>query len=930
MLTNNHNITLQINKQNVDLYDDINITFQRLINDPTKIQTTNTTYSYSFDLPKSNNNCKIFNYANVPSKLNKFTNVYYADLYVDGVNLFSGSLKLTDVNKDSFQCNMYENKLNTIDTIFGESKMNEIDWKVDFEGVKTINNINSNTSTKYFFPLVSYGLFQKDKAGLQPNGTQYTPKDQIDQYTRFYYSSFVPSMSLSETLKKMCSIKGYELQGDIITDNILNKVFLSNYIDSTQSPNYNYGTDAMGKCKLVFSGVTGIYTTQTGDFGVFRYGSPYTLSNPPSEYNILGGQYNNFSKASYLNALNNAASSNNRENWGYLTEEQNESKMYSNGWINIPADGLYEIDLQIYGCNVMDRQTTITEVQEYDSNGNIQLVSKDVNLENMPIEFHIVKYNGSDGDENNISHELIYTGRYPNEQKNITDDNGNNMFFTNNNNPSQPTTNRVAVDMYNNPNFVCGIALTQWQTSSAYIKNGTSWNQDYSSESNVNFYNCQPYYRATEQVSGNYTYTQTEDWNKNELKGVSIVDTLPGEDYMPADTVHYFGVKSSNNGTAKCIVKLKKNDMLSLYLIRRMYDKKSRFQTTSNVSYSVRYFGEISVRAYLPDDKPIENIEFGTESRFDKQLNLGNFYNSNQYMKDFFNDVVKAFNLSYQQNGKIITLNTQKQKNNFNSPIDLDDRLNESEYEMSSIDFPKSLEVKFSVDTEEEGFYNSVPSNKINLSNWVEFGDYGSDKIITSNNDDGNELTQSLNFSHNWLKTFSCLDLWLFKSSGTTSYQNIELPVIAKSEWFVPGLKYEEYVKNDGRSLKQRMWFRQRPTTLRVPVNGKYDEVDDDSWVYLTIPTNKMILNNVTYDLTYKQNITNTNNKKQTLLTNYFNISYDTSSNIVNVECYLTPIEYQSLQKGTSVKLDSDLYTILEIQFDVSGNSLSKMRLMKL
>ena len=922
MLTNNHNIEIQINNQIADLFDDIDITFQRLINDPTKIQTTNTTYSYSFELPKSNNNCKIFNYANVPSKLNKFTNVYHAELYVDGVNLFSGSLKLTDVTNESFQCNMYENKLNTIETIFGESTMNEIDWKVDFEGVSTINTINNDLSTKYFFPLAAYGLFQKDKAGLQTNGTQYTPKDQIDQYTRFYTSSFVPSMSLIETLKKMCLIKGYRLQGDVITNELMNNIYLSNYIDSNQAPSYNYGIDAMGKCKLKFSGTTGIYTSPQGDSGRFQYGSSYTLSYPPKEYHVgsTTSGYDNFSQVSFLNILNNS-----KGDWGFVTEEENKSNMYSNGWINIPADGLYEIDFQLYGFNIMDRQGAITNIQEYDQNGNIQTVTKELTLENMPIEFHIVRFNGENGDENNISHELIYTGRYPNEQSSLTDDRGYIVYYTNNNNTSQPTTNRVAVDIYNNPSFVCGIALTQWQTSSAYLKNGTSWSPEYSTESNVNFYNCQPYYKATEPMRGETTYEQTTNWNKNNLNGVSIDDSN-----TPSDTVHYFGLKTSNNGTAKCIVKLKRNDMLSIYLIRRMYEQKGNFDRISNVSYSVRYHGEITVRAYLPDDKPIENIEFGSDSRFDKQLNLGNFYNSKQKMKDFFNDVVKAFNLSYQQNGTTIVLNTQKQSVNKNAPIDLDNRVNESEYEMSNIDFPKSLEVKFSVDTEEEGFYESVPSDKINLSDWVNYGDYGSEKIITSNNDDGNELTQSLNFSHNWLKKFSCLDLWEFKNSGGSNYQDIYMPVIAKSEWFVPGLKFEDYVKNDGRSFKQRMWFRQKPISLKVPVNGTYNEVTDDLWVNLTLPTNKLTLNNIVYDLTYKRNISNTTDKKESLLTNYFNLVYDTSSNIVTVECYLTPIEYDVLQKGGCVKLDSDLYSVLEIQYDISGDNLSKVKLMKL
>lgn len=928
MVVKNHNIELQVNKQSVDLFDDIDITFQRLINDPTKIQTTTATYSYSFDLPKSSKNCVIFNYANVPSKLNKFSNVYQAELYVDGISMFKGNLKLSEVNNESFVCNMYENKLNTVDTIFGETTMNEIDWKVDYEGVSTMNSVNSDYSTKYFFPLVSYGLFQKDETKRQSDGTYYTAKDKIDTTTRFYYTSFVPSMNLVETLKKMCQTKGYTLQGDIINDNVLNNIYLSNYIDSEQNPEYNYGTDKMGKCNIGFEGATAIYRT-TGTSGTFAYGTPYTLSYPPKEYHVgpSNAGYDNFSTVSYINLLSFLSNEESTTDWGSVSEIENSSNMYSNGWINIPADGYYEIDFLLHGFGVLSRQRAIENVQEYDSNGNIITVTKEKNLENMPVEFHVVRFNGEDGEENTISHELIYTGKYPNESDNLEDNRGYKVYYTNNNNPSTYTERRVAVDVYNNPNFICGIAATQWQISSAYLKNGKSWNNESDNEENVNFYNCQPYYLATESQRGNITYEATEDYNENSLKGVNI-----NEDIID-DVVHYFG-NEINNGSAKCIVKLKRNDMIGIYLIRRMYEQKGSFDNTYNVSYGVRFNGRISVRAYSPTDKPTNDFEYGTESKFDKQLNLGNFYNSQQKMKDFFNDVIKAFNLSYQQNGNIITLNTQKQQIIKSAPIDLDNRVNESDFQMSAIDFPKSLEVKFSVDTEEEGFYNSVPEDKLNDSDWKDFGDSGSTKITLSNNDEGNELSQSLNFSYNWFKEFTVFDFKSYVNSGSTFNYLRQIPVIAKSEWFIPSLKYEEYAKEDGRSFKQRFWFRNTKAdanNLQLPVNTTYDKAKDNQWYNVVIPLEYMSEGKTRYYLNYKKPITqNVNINNETLLTRYFNLSIDTSSNILELDCYLSPNEYQILQKGGCCKVDSDLYLVLEIQFDVSGDNLSKLKLMKL
>ena len=55
--------------------------------------------------------------------------------------------------------NLVNIKINTVSEIFGDMMMNELDWKIPFNGSGSINTYNADSSSKVIFPLVSYGVF---------------------------------------------------------------------------------------------------------------------------------------------------------------------------------------------------------------------------------------------------------------------------------------------------------------------------------------------------------------------------------------------------------------------------------------------------------------------------------------------------------------------------------------------------------------------------------------------------------------------------------------------------------------------------------------------------------------------------------------------------------------------------------------------------
>lgn len=946
MVSSNHKVELYINGQLAELSDDLDITFERILRDVTKLTSTNTSYSYTFSLPKTKNNVKIFNFANVPSKLSKFSSVYNATLYNDSILLFEGFLKITEIDDEDFKCNMYENKLNTVETIFGESKMNEINWLVDFNGLETVNEVNADMSTKYFFPLVSYGLFQKVPSVSTNNADYYTSKRKVDETNRFYYNSYVPSLNLVEVMKRMCEAKGYTLEGSFLNDKLIQSIYLSNYIADDQSPLYNYGNPKLGEVTVQWDMHTINRRTQSSYATILgNDASTYYLINPPTEYSV-GSDMNNFDSVNFINAFN--VPKTNRADYGSVTVE-NEAKLYHNGWIEIPCDGYYQISLEAeFGLD--SGQTALEGVTLYDNNGNaITNQTVNVSISNMPIELHLVRYNGQDGDaENNISHDIIYKGSFPNEAESVDfqpsessgttstnslsragisrpstaahRDNGNrsasgNNYRNNSSNYTYPwhytsynssgmSTNIVCVDPYNNNSFICGLAASQWLRGAAVLKDGRSWSDDYNDIDYDSLYNCNGYYAT----SGGTSYVST-DWNKNTLQG------------SPTNEVR-MNSTSSFIGRVNLIVRLNQGDLLSLYMITRHYEPSSERGLT--VQYQVWSEGTLKVKAVAPTLYPREDIYWDMESQFDKQLNLGNFCNEEQKMSDFFNDVIKAFKLSFSQNGNSIRLDLDSNSEFLQSFIPIDDRVNNNEVTIKNIDFPKSLEVKYTIDTEEEGFYQSVPYDKLELNNWTEYGDYGSDKVDLISNSDGNDLSETLSFSYDWLTSFSIMDFYEAKNNGNINYIDFMIPTIGKNEWYIENYRYDEMAANDGRSMNQRMWFRTQPLTYRLPTDiADYKEATDDDWYYITIPTDKMTIDGTEYELSYKD-------KEGTLLSRYFNINYDGSTNEVEADVYINPMEYKTLSNGGNVIFDSDSYSVNRIRYSLDRQSTTKLTLMKM
>ena len=247
-----HYVEVWINDQLMELEDQqsLNLRIDNVLFEPAKASTKQVEYSYSFSIPATPHNNKVFDYANILSKPNKFHMRYKAKVYADGELIFDGSLTVRKFADNKYECNLVNIKVNSLEEIFGDAKLTDIDWYEEFSGATTINAVNQDLQSKYYFPFVSYGVFQKRPYHTDDVAKDYTSKFTLDKWNRYWVETFYPSLNMMEHVKRAFEWKGYNVLGSAFNDEKLNNIFESCTLASEQSPEYNIGNPLFGQLKI--------------------------------------------------------------------------------------------------------------------------------------------------------------------------------------------------------------------------------------------------------------------------------------------------------------------------------------------------------------------------------------------------------------------------------------------------------------------------------------------------------------------------------------------------------------------------------------------------------------------------------------------------------------------------------------------------------
>lgn len=970
MVYKEHLIELYVNGNKVELedQDSINVRFNNVLFDPTKISSTQAEYSFEFELPATPRNNVIFDYANNLGKLNKFHQRYDAELYADGTVIFTGTLTINGYKDKKYNCNLVSVKTNSLDDIFGDSTMNDIgNWKIEFNGVSSINDYNGQLEAPVMFPLVSYGAFQKSPSNRDEVAADYTSKYDIDQYNRWYIESFYPSASVTETLRKAFEWKGYTVGGDVFQNPYLSTIYMSTNLADGQSPDYNIGNPVFGSVDLSAS----LTTTQNNVGYQQELNFPYyRVSAKESNITFESQQEYNFSAVNLFNVLSGNVTMNQEKCYMYQPDEH---------LIVIPADGFYKIEMSVTSTLNTTSEFTAAQYTHYNQ-AEEELNEEDLTLtpglsEITPLEIHLVRnYEDNielikgknnteyiDGNPNDLywtnnrtnvinwqtcfPHEDPYNAELPTKQNELglghkssrmggRRDSATNRSTTGERAGGQRTrggtiditgsdrawsyTNYgyiyndgeiMAYDQAVSDAFICGFSSMKGGTV-AVMKNGYSWSP-ITAEKNESFYPEIGYSKLTRQEGTGSLITEQTDYNYNTYINTPI-------SYIQADN-------RNMTGSLSCMVYLKKNDILELMAVQREYHtvigNSVAYSTTSNVNLKIT---AASPRSYY--QLKADNYNYTSPTEFDELLNIPNFFNNETKVSDWVQNIADAFNLEIVQSGNNVMINTRK---HLDSPIlaavDIDDRVNYSEAEAKMIEYPKSMAVKYKIDLDEWGAERSaVEANGgdesiLNTDEWKKYVDSGFTNIIL--NDDSYVTTTSdknLQFSYTWYQNFN----WYavnnkFQKTSDTPVR-LRIPCISKYSYMIDGYDYEESMKHDGYSLSQRFWFKPSNSGCYV-----YTRTYPPEMVMLYEPKNIYTnYQDVYLNLSYKDT-------EPSLLSVFFNINAYLASNYVEIDVYLTADEYNRIRNGSLVHFDSNLHIPVEISgFDPSGQNPTTLKMM--
>ena len=952
MLYNNHNIYLYVNEKSVDLEseDSLGIRFNEVMFNPEKIGSTSASYSFEFELPATRNNNKIFDYANVLSKNNKFHNRYEAELICDGARIFNGTLVINSYKDKKYTCNLVDVKTYSLEEIFGDLKMTDIPWYVTFDGVESINQYNAD-SDEVKFPLVSYGVFAKDPYNTDDVYNDYTSKFKFDKWNKWYVQSFYPSHNMMETIRKAFQYKSYEVMGDAFTDETLKNIYMSINLDSEQSPDYNVGHTYFGLVDINTNATFG----NSNDGYMQELQFPYEhvqLRSQPAEGEDL--EKYNFDNILIYNLLTSGVTSNQSPCYMYQPNEN---------CIVIPATGFYKIKLT---ANTTVDSALLNAALYCPNDGGYAWTYNNYSIQKSlsamtPVEIAIVR-NYDDNYElikgkNNIEytygipasgstkwvtcfpHEDPVAAKLPTKKNDLNvvnqtnmrgsrSETGNNMggtrstidrdaggriysnqkygYMYHNNNP-------MCYDQAVSPSFICG--LSSWQGGvSAVMKNGYSWSKSNSTKNQV--FSEIPGYDYTFRPSGTSATLSAESTNYNantyahSTSGVCTANT------------------TAMTGEISACVYLEKGDIINVFLITRaMFNKDGVI-----VPYPVNVKTKVRLQAFSPrnwedlaaDSGFTTNGDY-SPTEFPVQLNLSNFFNSGTTIQSFIQNVASAFNLEIIQNGKQIFVNKRKKiADEGTGVVNIDDRISNDEAETSRINYPKSMCVSYKTDTSEWGFEQTVPVSKIDLPDWDKYGDSGFTKIMLNDDyyvtDESNVSTQ---FSYCWYDDFEWTKVDTGHQENSAVTTTFSLPVISQATYMVDRYDYDESEQHDGYSLTQRFWFK---PTMQPYIDSQYHSTPSYVWtdtypqqqVYIYTPSNSFNGMNLSYK-----------NSERSLL-DYFNIQANLESNYVTVDVYLTADEYTLLKNGGKVRFDSDIYDVVEITgYDPLGIDKTTLKLMK-
>lgn len=276
------NTKIYIQKQPLDVYDDVAAEFTYSIDDVKDFASRNTSFSKTIVIPGTANNNKLFGHVFEfassnpydPLKENvgvNFNAAIAADclILIDNVQIFKGVLRLLQINIDrgtiEYECAVF-GELGGFANTIGNKRLEDLDFSEynhDWTFANITNSWNTINGSGYYYPLIDYGKVSTNKKDWQ-------------------YKALRPAYYVREVIDKIITAAGYTYTSEFLDTAIARRLIIpQNNKEMRQKSNVSLEAEAIAD---EYADDRAILWTPTtlGDFtyvaGTFTYNNatPFT------------------------------------------------------------------------------------------------------------------------------------------------------------------------------------------------------------------------------------------------------------------------------------------------------------------------------------------------------------------------------------------------------------------------------------------------------------------------------------------------------------------------------------------------------------------------------------------------------------------------------------------------------------------------------
>lgn len=854
--------------------------------------------------------------------------------------------------------------------------------------VEMLNKLNAQKGIpKAIFPLVLYGLLPKVPKDAEGN---YSDKDVWDNTVRLGAEDFPPSINCLQAIKHIFESteyekdKHYEISGTAFQDPKLTNLYMSYSNPTDYEQPWNWGH--LGKIAL-----SGTWKNCDWDEGglllnlesqVYPTESKIKDANNGNERRVEHMAVDLFNSKKAKITVHEDAGYN---CYQYKTKQNDTIIEHTN--VKIPVSGYYKVMLT-GSMELVGSEDTKKNDRSNGVNG-VRLVYADFRGVASDVDGQEVAGNLFHGLRGELKvlrtrhdsiemNEQVIDGTFyqknfkqSNDSVSAKDDVTGFDKFAKYPKYFPQENSALWVDPYQNKNFVCGL---QWgksrnpldrnpvekRTVPSYVmaaKSGISWSTD---NDDVNY--C---------VTNSSEYWTYKPIKNDESDGTDATDRI--DDVIDTKSLGYVqegklamqlnnakpnvisrrytneGRSELGEGSVSVVIWLEKGEQLTVVDVTDKglsYRMSSKTQPIIEPAYIVHQTAfKLTVEPYKKsidwatvkmDGTGLKSINkqmaWNEPTDFaENNIDLAKFLPKEPKVDEWINSFCKTFNLDLiQPQVGQFQLNTKRRSyvSAAESVLDLSQKVNLSQRNNQPLGLPSNINLSFKINKEEEGYDYPTRKDEEHPEKIVtQFPDVGNGSLQTGSLD-GKPLTQTSNFSYNWYKNIKV------KIDKINYKLEFLLPIISNKEAWIKKSErgdYAEMQKKIYTNLPQRFWYRgsdvyNMGALWKDRYEGDISQFPDkyrELYIYPVKGSSEDVTGSDFLILDYKD-------QPNSILRSYFTLISTDDSNYTEIECFLTPDEYERLSLQTLVSLNSDLYYIASIDgYDPVGKNKTKLKLIR-